>query len=163
MTTPQTGFAELAQELDYSMIIATCAAGDDRAGCLVGFTTQTSIYPPRFLVCLSRKNRTFRVARDADTIVVHFVPAHATALAELFGGQTGDEVDKFARCAWRAGPGGAPVIEELPDWFAGRVLERLDLGDHVGHLLAPIEGEAGRGDRPLTFHRARHLEAGHPA
>jgi hypothetical protein len=25
-------------------------------------------------------------------------------LAELFGGETGDEVDKFDRCEWRPGP-----------------------------------------------------------
>jgi len=161
MSGSRTGFAEIAQELDYSMIVVTCASGGRRAGCLVGFTTQTSIYPPRFLVCLSRKNFTFRVAQDADVLVVHFVPADATDVAELFGGETGDEVDKFARCAWHPGPGGAPLIDELPDWFAGDVLERLDLGDHVGHLLAPIEGQAGRGDRPLTFHRARRIDPGH--
>jgi flavin reductase (DIM6/NTAB) family NADH-FMN oxidoreductase RutF len=156
-----TGFAELAQELDYSMVVVTCADDERRAGCLVGFTTQTSIHPPRFLVCLSRKNFTYRVSRGADVLVVHFVPAGATALAELFGGETGDEVDKFARCTWHPGPDGAPILDDLPDWFAGRVLERLDLGDHVGHLLAPIEGQAGHGERPLTFHRARRIEAGH--
>ena len=95
-------------------------------------------------------------------LVVHFVPAEATALAELFGGETGDETDKFERCGWEPGPGGAPILADLPDWFAGDVLQRLDLGDHVGYLLAPIDGEAGRGARPLTFHRARRIDPGHP-
>ena len=156
-----TTFEQLVGQLDYQMFIVTTAAGGEGAGCLVGFATQTSIHPPRFLVGLSRRNRTFRVACGAETLVVHFVPAGAQELAELFGGETGDEVEKFARCAWRPGPNGAPVLEELDHWFAGRVLERLDLGDHVGFLLEPIEGEASGGQAPFTFHRAKRIHPGH--
>ena len=158
-----TTFEELVAELDYQMFIVTTAAGGERAGCLVGFATQASIDPPRFLVGLSRRNRTFAVATEAEALVVHFVPEDAGELAELFGGETGDEVDKFARCAWRAGPAGAPVLEDLDHWFAGRVLERLDLGDHVGFLLEPIDGEASGSQEPFTFHRAKRIDPGHDA
>jgi flavin reductase (DIM6/NTAB) family NADH-FMN oxidoreductase RutF len=163
MASTETTFERLTAELDYAMLIVTAAAGGERAGCLVGFATQTSIDPPRFLVCLSRRNRTYRVAREAAVLVVHFVPDWAEQLTELFGGETGDEVDKWSRCAWRPGPEGVPVLEELASWFAGRVLERLDLGDHVGFLLEPIAGETRRGERPFTFHRAKRIEAGHEA
>jgi flavin reductase (DIM6/NTAB) family NADH-FMN oxidoreductase RutF len=161
MGAVETSFEQLVAQLDYSMLIVTAAAGGQRAGCLIGFATQVSIHPPRFLACLSVKNRTFRVARDADVLVVHFVTNEDGELAELFGGETGDQVDKFARCAWRCGPNGTPVIEQLENWFAGRVLERQDFGDHHGFLLEPIEGEAGRGEQTLTFHRAKRIEPGH--
>src|SRR5512139_1340964 len=65
---------ELVSEIDYPMYIVTAAAGGELAGCLVGFTTQCSIDPPRFLACLSDKNRTFRVAQRAGMLVVHLVP-----------------------------------------------------------------------------------------
>jgi flavin reductase (DIM6/NTAB) family NADH-FMN oxidoreductase RutF len=152
-------------QLDYSLLIVTAAANGERAGCLVGFASQVSIHPPRFLVGLSVKNRTYRVAVNADgadVLVVHFVPEEAEELAVLFGGETGDEVDKFARCEWRPGPRGTPVLSELEDWFAGRVLERLPFGDHCGFLLEPIEGEAHRSGAPLTFRRAKRIEPGHP-
>jgi flavin reductase (DIM6/NTAB) family NADH-FMN oxidoreductase RutF len=161
--THSASFAELMRELDYPMLIVTTAADGERAGCLIGFASQVSIRPGRFLACLSVKNRTFRLAQRADVVVVHFVPEEATELAELFGGETGDEVDKFARCEWRPGPDGAPVLAELENWFAGRVLERFDLGDHHGFLLEPIEGQAGRGGATLTFHRAQWIDPGHPA
>ena len=154
-------FARLMAQLDYSLFIVTVAAGGERAGCLVGFASQVSIHPPRFLVGLSVKNRTYRVAADADALVVHFVPEQAEDLAELFGGETGDEIDKFERCEWRAGPDGAPVLTELDDWFAGRVLERLPFGDHCGYLLEPIDGETHRSGSPLTFRRAKWIEPGH--
>jgi flavin reductase (DIM6/NTAB) family NADH-FMN oxidoreductase RutF len=53
------------------------------------------------------------------------------------------------------------VLTSLPDWFAGRILERLDLGDHWGFLLEPIDGEAHRSGSPLTFRRAKWIEPGH--
>jgi flavin reductase (DIM6/NTAB) family NADH-FMN oxidoreductase RutF len=163
LNVPTTGasFPELVSQLDYAMFIVTTADGDERAGCLVGFGSQVSIHPPRFLVGLSVKNRTYRVARRARVLVVHFVPEDATGLAELFGGETGDDVDKFAACEWRPGPDGAPLLSELENWFAGRILDRFDFGDHCGCLLEPIDGEAGRGHSALTFHRAKRIEPGH--
>ena len=44
---------------------------------------------------------------------MHLVPADATGLAELFGGETGD--DKFARCEWSAGPEGLPILARRID------------------------------------------------
>ena len=155
-------FGRLMAQLDYSLLIVTVANGEERSGCLVGFASQVSIHPPRFLVGLSVKNRTYRVASaGADTLVVHFVPEQAEDLAQLFGGETGDEVDKFTRCRWQPGPGGAPVLDELGDWFAGRVLERIPFGDHCGFLLEPIDGEAHHSGSPLTFRRAKRIEPGH--
>ena len=53
-------FQRLVAQLDYPMFIATVPAGGDRAGCLIGFATQCSIHPPRFLAGISDKNRTYR-------------------------------------------------------------------------------------------------------
>ncbi|MEA2626709.1 MAG: hypothetical protein QOD06_2754, partial [Candidatus Binatota bacterium] len=90
-------FEGMVGDLEYPMFIVTAHAGGERLGCLVGFTTQASINPPRFIACLSHKNRTFRVGRDAAMLGVHAVPSDAEDLAELFGGETSDEIDKFAR------------------------------------------------------------------
>jgi flavin reductase (DIM6/NTAB) family NADH-FMN oxidoreductase RutF len=156
-----TSFAELVAQLDYAMFIVTTATPAERSGCLVGFATQASIHPPRFLVGLSDKNRTFRVACDAEVLVVHCVTEDAGELAELFGGETGDDIDKFAHVQWRPGPSGAPVLAALDNWFAGRIVERIPFGDHCGFLLEPIEGEAGGSPDSLTFHRARRIDPGH--
>jgi flavin reductase (DIM6/NTAB) family NADH-FMN oxidoreductase RutF len=156
-------FDALMGTLDYPMFIVTAREGDTRAGCLVGFASQASIDPPRFLVCLSDKNQTYRVGRGAEHLAVHFVPAHAEALAELFGGETGDEVDKFERCAWSDGPHGLPLLDDCENRFVGRVIERVTLGDHVGFLLEPVDVDYGTAGRQFTFHRARRIEAGHEA
>jgi flavin reductase (DIM6/NTAB) family NADH-FMN oxidoreductase RutF len=148
-------------ELDYPMFIVTAAADGELAGCLVGFATQCSIDPVRFIVCLSDKNRTFRVARAAPVLAVHVVPEGGEDLAQLFGSQTGDEVDKFARCSWTPGPEGVPVLQDCGNWFAGRIIDRRDVGDHWEFLLEPLRGGDERGEDAFSFQEARWIEPGH--
>jgi flavin reductase (DIM6/NTAB) family NADH-FMN oxidoreductase RutF len=163
MGAPEETFQRLVAQLEYPMFIGTVAAGAERAGCLIGFATQCSIHPPRFLAGISDKNRTFRVAEHADSMAIHLVPENAVELAELFGGETGDELDKFARCRWRAGPGGVPLLDDCPNRFVGRILRRVDLGDHVGLVLEPFFAEEDEDSGQLGFHRAKRIEPGHEA
>jgi flavin reductase (DIM6/NTAB) family NADH-FMN oxidoreductase RutF len=155
-------FADLMGSLDYPVYIVTTTAGDERDGCVIGFGTQSSVEPGRFLACLSRANRTHRLAREASALAVHLVPRDRTDLAELFGGETGDEVDKLARCEWSAGPCDLPILAGCPSWFAGAILSRHDLGDHEGYLLDPIEARFEAAE-VLHFQDVKYISPGHPA
>ena len=158
------GFERLVGDLEYPMFIVTARAGDgEPLGCLVGFATQMSIDPPRFAVCLSHANRTFRRGQDAELLGVHCVPADAPELAELFGGETADEVDKFARCEWHSGSDGVPLLDACANRFVGRVVWRADAGDHDAFLLEPIAAEGDASQSEFSFHRAKRIDAGHEA
>jgi flavin reductase (DIM6/NTAB) family NADH-FMN oxidoreductase RutF len=157
-------FHALVAGIDYPMFVVTTAGGGERGGCLVGFVTQASIRPARLVVCLSKANATFRVAVSADVLVVHFLAAGDEPLAELFGAETGDETDKFARCRWEPGPGGVPVLPQAKGWVAATILERLDAGDHLAFLVEPFVAMAHRPDAPqLGFQQVRDLTPGHRA
>jgi flavin reductase (DIM6/NTAB) family NADH-FMN oxidoreductase RutF len=155
-------FEKLMGTLNYPVFIVTTAAGERRAGCVIGFATHASLNPPRFLACLSRQNRTYRLAKQADALAVHVVPRDRADLVELFGGETGDETDKFARCEWRRGPRGLPILAGCPCWFAGSILSRHDLGDHEGVLLSPIDARYESGELSY-FQDVTYVEPGHPA
>jgi flavin reductase (DIM6/NTAB) family NADH-FMN oxidoreductase RutF len=144
-------------------IVTALGLDGERAGCMIGFATQCSIKPPRFLACVSKVNRTFDVVREAAAVVVHFMGREQRALADLFGGETGDEVDKFELCEWSDGPCGIPLLAGVPGWFGGRVLGRLDLGDHLGLWLEPVTAEDRGGDLDLGFQDVKPIEPGHPA
>ena len=162
MNETEKQFQRLVGALDYPLFVVTAAGEEERDGCLVGFATQCSIDPPQFLVCLSVKNRTHRIAQSAETLVVHFVPKERRDLAELFGGETADETDKLSQVDWRPGPGGAPIIEGLPNWLAGRITERIDYsGDHTGFVLEPVEAAAAADREELGFQDAKSIEPGH--
>jgi flavin reductase (DIM6/NTAB) family NADH-FMN oxidoreductase RutF len=134
-----------------------------RGGCLVGFASQCSIGPDRFVVWLSQRNHTYGIAQHATILAVHGLGEGQRHLAELFGTQTGDEVDKFERCSWRAGPGGVPIVNECPRWFVGDILDTAGWGDHTGFLLAPGEAAGAADASPLMFSAVRDLTAAHPA
>jgi flavin reductase (DIM6/NTAB) family NADH-FMN oxidoreductase RutF len=155
-------FEDIAASLDYAMFVVTAASGSQRAGCLVGFGSQCSIDPPRFMAFLSDKNFTHRVALGAPVLAVHIVPEGAEALARLFGEETGDEVDKFERCAWEPGPHGVPILTDCPNRFVGTVVSRTPVGDHTAFLLEPVAAEAG-GAGFFPFREAKDFDPGHEA
>ena len=143
--------------------VVTACAGGRRAGCLVGFATEVSIDPARFLVCISRANATFPVAMAAARLGVHAVTERERGLAELFGGETGDEVDKFARCRWTPAGDGTPILSDCPTWFLGCVVDRIDLGDHVGCVLEPERWHGGGPIAQLSERDLAEVAPGHPA
>jgi flavin reductase (DIM6/NTAB) family NADH-FMN oxidoreductase RutF len=160
----EEAFDRLMSLLDYPMYVVTTRTDDESAGCLVGFASQVSIGPPRFLAGLSKRNHTYRVAQRADHLAVHLVPRQHCELARLFGSETGDQVDKFARCRCKPGPHGLPILADAAGWFVGAVLSRYDVGDHVGFLLEPVAGSAPDSLAQLvTFSDVCDLEPGHEA
>ena len=94
---------------------------------------------------------------------MHLVPRRHSALTRLFGSETGDQTDKFARCAggrdrtgfrfWMTRRGGSSASTD-----------RFDVGDHVGFLLEPVAGHApDKFEQLVTFTDVRDLEPGHEA
>ncbi|MFD5178146.1 flavin reductase family protein [Nocardia sp. NPDC058379] len=117
-------------------VITTVARGR-RAGCLVGFATQVGISPRRFLAALSKNNHTGVIAGGATHLAVHLLTADRFKVARLFATTSGDRTDKFARCDWVIGPHQLPVLTAAAGWFTARIVERINLGDHVGLVLDP--------------------------
>jgi len=161
-TTTRSAFDAIMDSIDGPAYVVTSSAHGEHAGCYVGFASQCSIAPPRFAVWLSKLNRTYRIASDARTLVVHVLRARDTAIARWFAGVTGDEVDKFAAVRWHPGPDGCPVVEGL-DWFAGSIVDQVDAGDHVAFVVAPGDGECTQAaEAALTSDDLGAVEAGHP-
>lgn len=155
-------FGRFVGHLGVPVVIVTATDGEERAGCLVSFHTQISIQPSRYLVGLSPPNHTFRVAERAEHLAVHTLGRDRRDLALLFGGQTGDEIDKFAQCRWRPWRDGTPLLEDAVAWFVGKPLSWHDLGDHHGVVLAPLDAAASN-DLPLLRTRdVADLRPGHP-
>jgi flavin reductase (DIM6/NTAB) family NADH-FMN oxidoreductase RutF len=154
-----------ASLVDYPMYVVTVRARERQAGCLVGFATQTSITPPRFMVCISRANATAEIAADATHAAVHLLAGDGESghdLAVLFGEESGDWTDKFSRCEWTPGPYDVPVLDGAAGWIVGEVVDRFDVGDHDAILLAPLDVREPRADGYLSFQDLRDLDPGHP-
>lgn len=134
-------YDDLVAALDGAMVVVTAGNGEEVDGCLVGFHSQCSIEPRCHAVWLSVANRTFEIATRATHLVVHLLGDDDRELAEHFGGNTGDEVDKLAGVDWDPGPGGTPVVAAAPAWFAGSIVAMPDRagGDHQLFVVAVEE------------------------
>jgi flavin reductase (DIM6/NTAB) family NADH-FMN oxidoreductase RutF len=160
----QTPLQSLVAEIDYPMFIVTASSGAEADGCLVGFVTQGSIHPGRFVVLLSKANRTFRIAAAAADLAVHFLHEGNRGLALLFGEQTGDDVDKLALCEWSRVDGiEAPVLAGTRGFVAGPILDRMDAGDHTAHLIDVTATRHDGDGRQLSYQMIKDLKPGHPA
>jgi flavin reductase (DIM6/NTAB) family NADH-FMN oxidoreductase RutF len=145
MAEPGTeAFEKLVGLLNYPMFVVTTQVDGVAAGCLVGFASQASIHPPRFLVGLSANNHTFRVAANATHLAVHLFDREHLDVVELFGG--------------------IPILDDAAAWFVRKILDRFSLGDHVGHLLEPVDGDPPHElERWVSFGDVRDLRPGHEA
>ena len=160
-------FDAIMASLDSPLIVVTAGAGSEasegeRAGCLVGFHSQSSVGPKRFSVWLSKANHTYRVALRSTHLGVHFLTQDDLQLAEHFGTQTGDDLDKFAQLETEDGPGGVPMLLACPNRIAVRRTSLLDEGgDHVCISTEPVAAVGGAPFVPLRLSDADHLVPGH--
>lgn len=160
-------YERVIEPVDPVAVIVTCASGGDKAGCLVTFSVPCSIDPPRYAVWLSHRNHTYRVALEADELIVHMLTHADLPLAELFGGVSGMSEDKFARVPC-SDHGGTPLLPVGGGWLAGRILSRVPGqqetgGDHTCFVLAPTAAEdVNRSGRPLRLSDVRHIQPGQP-
>jgi flavin reductase (DIM6/NTAB) family NADH-FMN oxidoreductase RutF len=150
------------QGSEYPLYVVTASAGAEKAGCLAGFVTQSSINPIQFVVCISKINHTYRIAEQSEGLAVHLLGADQQGVASLFGEVTGDDIDKFDGISWTRGVTLAPRLVDCAAWIEGPIIDRMSGGDHEAFLIAVTS--AGAGDRKGHFmlSDAGHFEPGHP-
>ncbi len=160
--TSAEAFSEILRSQDRALVIVTTATRTERAGCLVGFHTQSSMEPGRFCVWLSKANHTYRVALRSTHLAVHFLTSADLEVATHFGTLTGDTTDKFAGRPTITGEGGVPVLEGWPRWLVARRIALLDEGgDHVCVVTEPVAVHSSGPFEPLRLSQAEHLTPGH--
>lgn len=155
-------FSTIMASLDPPLVVVTTAVDQERAGCLVGFHTQSSIDPARYCIWLSKANHTYRVALRSTQLGIHFLTAQDLQLAEVFGTLTGDTTDKFIGLHVRSGPGGVPVLDDCPHRLVVQRTALLDEGgDHVCIATEPVSAQSAGKFEPLRLSQAAHLVPGH--
>lgn len=154
----------LNESLDAAAAIVTASAGGVEAGCLVGFHGQSSIDPLRWAVWISEANRTHRVITRAEIVVIHFLSLADRDLAELFGGTSGDDFDKFAMSDVSRRISGTPLLSRCPNVIIGRRHDVVSLdGDHTCVSIEPLAIRCSEPFSPLCYRDIADIYPGHPA
>jgi flavin reductase (DIM6/NTAB) family NADH-FMN oxidoreductase RutF len=148
-----------------AMVVVAATDGDEVDACLVGFHCQCSIEPLRYAVWLSKANHTYRLARGARALAVHWLNREDRDLAAATGSVSLDrDPAKMTRLDWSPGPDGAPMLDDAPGGFVGSIERLHDDGDHVCFVLDPVVAwRRDPVDDVLRFADVRALEPGHDA
>ncbi|QGU06907.1 p-hydroxyphenylacetate 3-hydroxylase, reductase component [Corynebacterium occultum] len=153
---------KLMTAVDPAMIVVTTIAEGERAGCLLGFHSQSGISPQHYCFWLSKANHTYRVSLRARYFALHFLTSQDLALAEHFGTQSGEDTDKFSGVDLDPGEKGLPLLRACPHRL---VLERLTLlddgSDHVCLSTRVLSAHGSGIFEPLRFSETVHLDPGH--
>ena len=157
-------FDTLMASLDPPLVVVTTAAEGTLAGCVVGFHSQSSIDAEGYSFWLSKANHTYRTSLRSGHFAVHFLAEDDLALAERFGTQSGEDVDKFEGLGIDLDEHGVPMVRDCPRrLLLDRVAVLDEGGDHVCITTRVRAAETAGPFTPLRLSQADHLDPGHEA
>ena len=157
-----SGLDDLMGSVDSPLIVVTTSAEGERAGCLVGFHSQTSIDPEHYCFWLSKANHTYRVALRSERFAVHFLTDVDRESARHFGSLSGTETDKFAGLDFTVTEDGVPLLADLPNRLIVERIAMLDDGsDHVCLTARVLATETTGGFASLRPSQLGDLTPGH--
>ncbi|MBX4176339.1 flavin reductase family protein [Streptomyces rochei] len=124
----------------------------------VGFTatslTSVSTAPPLLSFGIGTGSSSWPVVSEAEYVGVHVLGEHQEDLAATFA-RSG--ADRFAEpTAWRDGPEGVPVLDDVLAWLVCRIVGRVPAGDHRVVLAEVLLGDPEGAGRPLLYHQGRY-------
>ncbi|MFF7451687.1 MULTISPECIES: flavin reductase [unclassified Streptomyces] len=157
LRTPQRGSADLLRSVfrRHAAGVAVITAGGETGP--VGFTatslTSVSVEPPMLSFGIGTGASSWPVISEADHVGVHILGEHQQELAATFARSGADRFG--APTAWREGPEGVPVLDDVLAWLVCRVVARVPAGDHRIVLAEVVLGDPAGPGRPLLYHQGR--------
>ncbi|MHC3467893.1 flavin reductase family protein [Streptomyces sp. 7R007] len=123
----------------------------------VGFTatslTSVSAEPPLLSFGISTGASSWPAISETGHLGVHILGEHQQDLAATFARSGADRFG--APTAWREGPEGVPVLDDVLAWLVCRVVARVPAGDHRIVVAEVVLGDPTGPGRPLLYHQGR--------
>jgi len=123
----------------------------------VGFTatslTSVSAEPPMLSFGIGTGASSWPAVAETDHVGVHILGEHQQDLAATFARSGADRFG--AATAWREGPEGVPVLDDVQAWLVCRIAARVPAGDHRLVLAEVVLGDSTGPGRPLLYHQGR--------
>jgi flavin reductase (DIM6/NTAB) family NADH-FMN oxidoreductase RutF len=128
--------------------VITAVGADGRlAGLTANSFSALSLDPPMVLWSLRLASAQLAAFHGATHFAVNVLSAHQRHLGDRFARPL---EDRFEGVAWRAGQGGAPVLDNVLASFECRTSQRLEQGDHM-LFLGEVERFGYADGEPLIY------------
>ncbi|GAB2729581.1 flavin reductase family protein [Streptomyces bullii] len=123
----------------------------------VGFTatslTSVSAEPPMLSFGIGTGGSSWPAIATTEHVGVHILGEHQQELAATFARSGADRFGPAT--AWRDGPAGVPLLDDVLAWLVCRVVARVPAGDHRIVLAEVLLGDPAGTGRPLLYHQGR--------
>jgi flavin reductase (DIM6/NTAB) family NADH-FMN oxidoreductase RutF len=127
------------------------AAGAQPVGFTATSLSSVAAEPPLLSFGISTGSSSWPTLADAPFVGVHLLGEHQEELAATVARSGADRFGQST--AWRRGPHGVPLLEDVSAWLVGRVVARIPAGDHRIVVAQAIAGDPQGPGRPLLYHQ----------
>lgn len=130
-------------------------------GVPVGFTATSlaslAAVPPLATFNMARISSAWPAIEKTDHVLVHLLGARNRGVAEQLAGP---HDDRFAGDHWSPGPYELPLLNDVPAWMLGRIVERFPVADNAVVVVRIEDGGLGADDDALLYHERTYMAPG---
>jgi flavin reductase (DIM6/NTAB) family NADH-FMN oxidoreductase RutF len=130
-------------------------------GVPVGFTATSlaslAATPPLATFNMARISTAWPAVEGTDHVLVHLLGARNRRLADRL---SGPHEERFAGEHWAPGPRDLPLLNDVPAWMLGRIVERVPVADNAVVVVRIEDGGLGPEDAALLYHERTYLTPG---
>lgn len=130
-------------------------------GTPVGFTATSlaslAAVPPLATFNMARVSSAWPAVENTDHVLIHLLGARNRALADRL---SGPHDARFAGDHWAPGPLELPLLNDVPAWMLGRIVERVRVADNAVVVVRIEDGGLGAEDDALLYHERNYLAPG---
>ncbi len=127
-------------------IVATVLDGQAHGMTISSFTS-LSLEPPRILVSLYMKTRTYELVQASQSFAVTLLSSEQQEISRKFAGQVADDGNRFDGIDWQPSLSGNPIISGGLAYFDCKVVESFVQGEQTVFVAEVLDAGAPE-DKP---------------
>jgi len=134
-------------------VATTCGLDGEPVGMTANAFMSVSLDPPLVMLSVARTAASFEAMEQCDRYAVHILCDGQQELSKVFARSAADGVEKFDGVDWHRAEDGLPLLDGCLARIECTVVDRVELGDHVGYVGRVDAAHAKGEDAPLGFFR----------
>lgn len=144
--------------INYGLYVLTGKSGDQVAAATVNWVTQASFNPPLVVAGIKKDSESYRLVKESGAFALNVLAADQRDLAFAFFKHVEPEGNKIGPATFTVNEtSGTPILAETPGWFACKIVEINETGDHAVVIGEVVDAGVNNPDAEPMFMRALNL------
>lgn len=127
--------------LSTGLYVLTCRLQDEVSGSTVSWVAQASFKPPLIMMGIRQDSHSHDLLKKNAVLALHFLSKTQKDVAERFFKPARIENGRLNGMAFETRPSGALVLTETPAHVEGKVVSRVEMGDHTVFVAEITDAE----------------------